>query len=477
MRARRVYALRMMLKRCLLLSLIALSTFACTPQVIDDPIAKMLERGEDPAVRIRAANQAAAEYRTDPRHIEALHKMAWSNRHPTALRIHAVDQLVAIDEQDFLNHLNRRIVLLADWELFDHVADLGVERRWPNFSAMIVRHYALEAHGINVMDRAERDVLVRLNPGKTPEQVVFETFADFDDAVPVPQQVAAWHLLSKLYSREALLDLLGRAPDTTALTIDLKAAARDLKCLPTNREGVLWLSHLRDPSMQGYWRAAAAMVARLTPEQQQGLALRHIAVLMRVDDSIFATTRRQMLDRVAAFISSGTHYLTGPTYDGPMRDYPQEFYRAQEKLVWADLVTVDMLFAALRQPNVRRGLFNQAIADQQDTSTEYGGVLNFDADQNAYLVTPYEPLLRKHDLIYYPSDDMITALYTGLAHYHFHAQEVRNSKYAGPGYGDIQNAEGLNFNFLVLTFIDEDTLNVDYHQPGGTVVDLGVIHR
>jgi hypothetical protein len=466
-----------MLQRYMLLSLICAVIAACTPTVMDDPIATMLERGEDPAVRMRAAHQAAAEYRTDPRRIEALHKIAWSNRHPAALRIYAVDELIALDEQDFLNHLNRRIVLLADWDLFDHVAELGIERHWPNFSAMIVRHYALEAHGINVMDRRERDVLVRLNPGKTPEQVVFETFADFGDEVPVAQQVAAWHLLAKLYDREQLLDLLGRAPDSTALVVDLKAAARDLKCLPINREGVLWLSHLRDPAMSGYWLRATATVARLSPEQQRGLGLRHIAVLLRASESVFATSRRQMLDRVGGFIAAGTHYLTGPTYDGGAKDYPQEFYRAQEKLAWADLVTIDTLFAAIKQPNVRRALFNQADADLRDTSTEYGGVLNFSADQNVYLVTPYEPLLRKHDLIYYPSDDMITALYTGLAHYHFHAQEVRNSKYAGPGYGDLQNADRLNFNFVVLTLIDEDTLNVDYHQPGGVVVDLGIIRR
>jgi hypothetical protein len=64
-----------------------------------------------------------------------------------------------------------------------------------------------------------------------------------------------------------------------------------------------------------------------------------------------------------------------------------------------------------------------------------------------------------------------------LAHYHFHAQEYKNSEFAGPGKGDIDTADRLDFNFLVFTFIDEKTLNVDFYQPGGVVVDLGTIKR
>jgi len=60
-----------MLQRYLLLSLVCALIVACASTTIDDPIAKMLERGEDPGVRLLAAKQAAAEMPTDPRRIEA----------------------------------------------------------------------------------------------------------------------------------------------------------------------------------------------------------------------------------------------------------------------------------------------------------------------------------------------------------------------------------------------------------------------
>ena len=158
-----------------------------------------------------------------------------------------------------------------------------------------------------------------------------------------------------------------------------------------------------------------------------------------------------------------------------MRDWPQEFYKWSEQLCWADLATINVMRRAVRDQAVAAALFAQADRDLRDVSTEYGGLLKV-AD-GRFTVKGYEPRFRAHDLKFIPSDKMITDLYASVAHYHFHAQRLKNARYAGPGEGDLRLAERINANYLVFTFIDRDRLNVDYYQRGRIVIDLGTIAR
>ena len=72
---------------------------------------------------------------------------------------------------------------------------------------------------------------------------------------------------------------------------------------------------------------------------------------------------------------------------------------------------------------------------------------------------------------------LIQRMYTGLAHYHFHAHQLSNADYAGPGPGDLGFVDRLRTSAVVFTFLDRDTLGVDYYHSGGVIVDLGVIRR
>lgn len=455
---------------------VALASCASTPRVYDDPASKMLQRDESPDRRLAAARQLEAQSPNDPRYLKALETLAWKRTHPAVIRNYAIDRLIERDEEKYRTELYRRASLLADWDVINHVFDIGVQRDWPDFDVFVVRHYSLESHGLSDRDRPERKVLRKLHPDKTPEQVVFDVFADYDDDVPVQQQVAAWHLLARLHDRGELVRLLNAAPNTTAVTVDLKAAARDLHVVPTNKEGMLWLTYLRSPHRADVWSRMAAAVARLNSEQKAGLELRHLPVLLHAPDSVFAASRGAMLSRVRGRIEGNRHHLHGATFDGGAADHPQQFAVAASTLTWADLVTIDMLWTAVQQTDVTAKLFVQADADHEAKSTEYGGVIDVGAD-GRYQLSLYRPKLMVHDLKFIPPDEMIEHLYTGLAHYHFHAQRYDNDIYCGPGLGDLKAADNLNFNFIVLSFVDKDTMNVDYFQPGRTVVDLGEIKR
>jgi hypothetical protein len=87
-------------------------------------------------------------------------------------------------------------------------------------------------------------------------------------------------------------------------------------------------------------------------------------------------------------------------------------------------------------------------------------------------------MLRDHDRKYVSPKQLIVDAYTGLAHYHFHAQSLTHRDYAGPGRGDLERiGDRHRLNGLVLTFIDPQTLNVDFYRHGRVVIDLGTIRR
>ena len=447
----------------------------CAAPVFEDPIAVMVDREASFSQRRAAADQALRQMPSDERRIEALETLLWKRGYPAWQRKYAVDQLLARDEEAFRASLGHRIVLLNDWETLNHIFDLAILNGWNDFTPALVRNYARPAHGMSDLERPERRVLEQLNPGRTVEDVVFEIFADADDQKSIREQVAAWGLLARLVETETLIDMLGRAPSATPLVIDLKAAAAELHVLPLNREDVLWLQYLRDPARADVWCRAAARVGALTAEQRRGLDLRHLPILIDLQLADLALTRSHLLDGVHAEIRAGDRYLVGPTYDGLFEEWPQRFRAWRDRLEWADLVTIRLLMRAVRDRAVVAAVFEQADRDLEDRSTEYGGVL--DRKDGAFTAIGFEPLYRKHDLKFIPSDRMVKRLYSSFAHYHFHAQRYENKRYGGPGEGDLKLADRLHFNFLVFTFIDRDRLNVDYYQRGRIVIDLGTIHR
>ncbi|MEX2217093.1 MAG: hypothetical protein WD768_23475 [Phycisphaeraceae bacterium] len=457
------------------LSLLLLLSACATPEY-DDPVAAMMDRRKQPEWRLGAAKQAEAKAADDPKRLAAMDRLVWDEGHPDELRIYAIDQLIARDEKDFLDKLDRRIVLIPYGTPMDHIFALGKERRWPHLSAMLVKRWAVPIRGVNDDNRKERKWIGELNSDREVEQIVFETFTSPDEHITAPQRVGAWALLNRISTQDQLMTALAEAPATTALVVDLKAAAADLRALPRHREGIKWLYFLRDPARADAWQQAKANVAKLSPDQRVGLAMRHLAILPLLDENTLAMNRTALLAAMHATLREEEIHTTSGRGGGLISDYPQRLSDRQDKLSWADLATMRVLLRLVHDADVKRSLFEQADRDLANNTTEFGGVL--DIVTGKPIAKEYPPMLRvSHNRQYAPTEEMIQHCYTGLAHYHFHAQAHNNSAHAGPGLGDIETAERLDFNFLVFTFIDKDRLNVDYHQPGGAVIDLGTLRR
>ena len=446
----------------------------CVAGELGDPIAVMTDHQAGYNKRRTAAIQAESQFLQDPKRIAALEKILWMSRYPAWQRCYAVDQLVVHDEQAFRRSLLHRFNLLRDVKTINHIFNLAIDRKWRELTPIAVQNYAQYVHGVADKDRTERRVIAQLNPGRTVEDVIFDIFCIQDSVTSTKDRIAAWELLFRLVAHESLIGRLMNAPDTDPLVTDLKAAA-SLHLLPSNREELLWLLYIRDPQRQSFWRSSVDIVRRLQPEQRQGLALRHLPVLATLSTDQLALGRKILVEQIDATIHNGSSFMAGPTYDGQMERWPQRFSHWRQSMCWADLIAVDWLLSAMHDRRVVAEIFRQADADHQDIGTEYGGVVSVVDGRPA--VKGYEPMYRQHDRKFIPPQEMIEHLYQAVAHYHFHAQKHKNSRYAGPGDGDIKLANRLQFNFLVFTFIDRDRLNVDYYQPGRVVIDLGTVRR
>ena len=494
----------------------------CAAPHYANPVGVMGNRHMEPSRRLAAARQAQAANPTDPDRLQALNEWLWSPQQPNLLREYAIDQLIQYDPSHFRRVLPHRVVLITSRPVLDYLFQRGLQLRWPEFTLAAVRSWCRPMIGVTDADRPERQVLEKLNPGRSVEDVIFSVFTGDGSAADIEDQTSAWELLCRLDNPPDLIRRLAGAAVTTPLVADLKACAADLGTVPVNREGVLWLTRLRMADHRNFWLQAKAAVARLNPQQRAGLELRHLAVILHAPPALLAMDRQALLADLHARLDGAQHYLNSPTNDGMSKDYPQNLSDWQRKLCWADLLTIRTILDALDQPAVQAEFFQQADADLKDTSTEYGGVLDWvpsfytpapgSAPAPGSVVVPgssapvadaaaspaasleskienpnskiptfraflYAPLIREYDTKYIPDNRLFERLYTALAHYHFHVQSYHNRDYAGPGLGDLRLANRVRANFIVLTFIDRNKLNVDYYQPGGAVVDLGCIHR
>ncbi len=452
----------------------------CQPKAYDDPLTTMQDQTISPSQRLAAAEQAEAELGTDEKHLLLLERLVWERGNPKPVRLHAIDALVRLDAARAHDHFRYAIVLMNDWQALGRVLDIIVEREWADLTPAIVRNYSRPAWSMTDDRRPEREALAALHPGKDVEQIAFEVF-DGQIEAEVRERAAAWQLLCRLVEdREALLAMLSKATPDTALVADLQAGGRDLHIVADRMQTIAWLQMLRTEPYGDFWQAAKRAVASLDADQRHDLALRHLPTIVWMharNDPAMRTSRSDLLRQLTDRLARADHHLKSTTHDGQSPDHPQLIHEWREQLAWGDLAVMREIMRAMQDRSVVAAWFSQAEADHADESSEHGGLLAWQADGSP-VARPYAPMMRNHDLKYVSPKQLILDGYTGLAHYHFHAQSMDNTRYAGPGRGDLERIGDLQrLNGLVLTPVGAGMMNVDFYRSDDVVVDLGTIHR
>jgi hypothetical protein len=163
-------------------------------------------------------------------------------------------------------------------------------------------------------------------------------------------------------------------------------------------------------------------------------------------------------------------------FSGWTIDVTERLSDVRDKLVWGDRVAMLLAREALRSPAFVAHVFDYADRDMIDRTTEFGGIIELDPEGRFELLE-YPPRARVADDRYLASSKLFKDGYTALYHFHNHAQKYRNERYAGPHLGDFEYADETGVNGLVFSFVDEETLNVDFYREDSVVVDLGTINR
>jgi hypothetical protein len=363
------------------------------------------------------------------------------------------------------------------------LCEIVAERQWRDLTPALVRAWAWPLPGWRgtMYERPEYLALRELHGEAGVMDAVYDILVREDSVAFQGLRSACWFLLHDLGERDRLISLLNDtnvAPHDGFLA-DLRAAAVELGIVAANREEILWIRKLREPEREAFWTDAAAIVDRLPVERREGLELRDLAVLRAVarhEPELLEMDEATLYAMVDAHVHDQEHHHPGQDASGFSTRVRSMLADHRDDLTWGDLVAMLMVARSVRVPEVASHLFDYAERDRIDESTEYGGVIDLD-ERSRFEVLEFQPRIRGSDREFNATQEMFDAGYTAIFHFHLHAQEYRNGRFAGPGSGDDRYAETTRANCLVFTFIDRDTLNVDFYRHGELIVDLGDITR
>jgi hypothetical protein len=209
------------------------------------------------------------------------------------------------------------------------------------------------------------------------------------------------------------------------------------------------------------------------------LELRDLPIVVAAsihDPELLNADKQTMYDQLRAALAARRKHIDSGRFEGFPGSYDQRLNDHRKVLTWGDLAALTLALRAADVTQVADHLFDYAERDRLDKSTEYGGVITLDS-RGRFEIIEFPPRFREADNRFVASQAMMDAGYTAVFHFHFHAQKYTNGRYASPGIGDVNYAENLRVNCLVFTFVNEDTMNMDYYRHTRVIVDLGEVAR
>lgn len=469
------------------------------PSIVrNDPEAALKAPSLSSHERTRAIDQIWSNAGGGEASREQMERIAWGTGYPRGARWDAIQRLIN-DPEDHGHEKSRRTLRLLmqdepDRTLRRQIAEEAARLGWVEFTPVIVRSLALTPIPERLNEVPEYSALRTLWPSRSVEETAMEVFVR-----PVGQGVtgyersraernrdSAWVVLARLDAtgerRVRMLSAMGADYADDPLVGAVMACLRDLGCIPLTPSQVKWVRELRDFSNDGtlgpsgesrsrWWSQTASAVGRLDESQREGLRLRHMESIRWAAEhrgQWLTASRSQLLAEMRGRLAGRQTFARGS----------ESLFDHADRLVWGDLLTMLVLDDAVRSPGMVRVLWDQAMADHKDITTEYGGIIEL-TPSGAWTASLYPPRAtdRRSDREYIAPPELFARGPLALAHYHFHAQSLRNRDYAGPGPGDMAFAVEQGRANLVLTPVDDGVLNVDYYAEGNIAIDLGTIRR
>ncbi|MBX3356085.1 MAG: hypothetical protein KF724_10375 [Phycisphaeraceae bacterium] len=462
------------------LALVAAALPGCSTTV-EDPMGTLRRSDSLPISQQRALTQLEED--SSPESIALLRRIVIQPGYTTPVRERAFQQLLAKDPKALRDALALALPRMDALEWRTRLCELIAENGMTDMTPTLINALAVNMAGWIRDDeqRPEYIALQKLHGASSVPDVLYQAMLDSNPITQANLRARCWELLWKSGDRERLIALVQdeRIKPGDTFLMDLRASARDLGILPRNREEILWLRTLREPKHAGFWRESMAATGQMSESVRKELELRELPVAvaaMRIDPSLLRATPQELYPRLESRIKSEGRQTASPNFRGYSGEFTESLYQIKDDLKWGDfaamLLATDMM---AHEPAVRH-IFEIADRDLMDRSTEYGGIIEVDA-QGRFAVVEFRPRVTGSDMRFEAPPEMFERGYTALFHFHNHAQSYDNARYAGPHMGDFAYAESSRANCLVFTFLDRRTMNVDFYRHGRVVVDLGNMTR
>jgi hypothetical protein len=469
------------LARAALVAAVLAAGCSSGPESVENPAA-VLSVGGQSRERYFDALEAARQRGVDEETKAALRRMIAADGFAIDARERAFDLLYETDPKAVVAALENSLPRMGDVSWRRRVSELVGERKMQELVPTLIRAWANPVPGLAGDEvRPERAALGMIVGEDQVSATLLRTMKDASPTTQANLRARCWELLMKSGDEARLRALLADPGSTQgdAMLTDLARVANELGVLPTTREEILWARKLCEPSRAAFFADAKAALAQMPAARREQLELRAIPVAvacMKRRPSLLATTEPDLFAEIDARTTG--RKKASPDFTGYGDGFTETLYQVRDRLVWSDLAAMALALDVLSEQALRAHLFEVADRDREDRTTEYGGVVALAAGSASTAeFLEFEPRAKASDIRYESPQALFDALYTGLYHVHFHAQNYENEKYAGPHMGDFAFGDSARCNGLVFTFLSADLLGVDFYRHGRVVVDLGAIER
>jgi hypothetical protein len=417
----------------------------------------------------------------DENYQKQLKRMLWVPGYTNEARKGALLRLIKSDRDQTIREIRQQLPRLNNWTWLAELCQWIADEQILELNEGLISSWAVpNAMFDTEFDRPEYKALVQMYGQEEIVDLVFNSMVSTNAKWKQGYRTRCWELLHRLSQRKKLISLLKNADiaEDDLFLLDLRKTLLDLGIVPHRKEEILWIRELSKADYEAFWSEAMVTLSELSEGRRSTLEMRDIpmAVSVRRHTPKYMNMRNsQILSEIEQKLKNRKHYFE--TEGGGTYSSTSELFRNhKDSLTWGDAMAISTALTAMSVTEVRSHLFDYANRDLQDTTTEYGGVIALDK-KGRFEILEFEPKIRHHDRRFNASQEMFDAAYTALFHFHFHAQEYRNSDHAGPGMGDKNYASNTRSNCLVFTFVNKDKMNVDYYRHGNVVIDLGTITR
>lgn len=480
------------------------------PRMDADPLTAAREPRYAVSQRAAMVERAWADARAGKTNRSAvrgdLKDIAWSVDLPDAVRLAAVRAVLADDSAGAEADSKAMVGLMLPREpkagVADELSQTAGARGWSEVTAALVRSLSRPREGVADRARAEFKALQRLHPDRRPEDLVLGVFLEpgvkdaSATAVVSADRVRAdaWDLLRRLDAdgttrAEFILTLQSGAGKESESLAVMRRGLRELRVVTLSGDEYLWLARLAredNSANKLWWGQVAGIVAGLESQRVGKLEIRHLEPIRWASvarPELLAATRQELLDQMRSRLNGRTVHTRSRADKETRAAVPERLEAWADRLSWGDLIALRCVDEALSDAGVASALLQQRELDMADTRAEYGGLLRCDQDAGdgrpragfAAVLYPPREGERRGDAEFVTPLDMLEQSDVALAHYHFHAQSVRNDRFAGPSPKDLSYAGRFGRTCVVFTSLGENALNADYFQPDGVVIDLGVV--